>query len=520
MKYRFKLLGAILLVLALSFSSLVGCFGEIVDIGAEAESPSQEITEAPTEAPTEKQTEKQTQKQTEKLPEPEPEPVVEDRLSLLDGKSDVEKAIYLWDIQRQDILDADSYTVNTEAEIKGSYQGVPISAKVSGKTTASGMISKNKPFFREYTQMDMELNYGQYTQSVNTAEGYANGKLYFYEESAGIKGGVAAPCDYEEWLEYRKTLSDFSSPELLADSCDNITIEQNEEQIALCLSGFSADGLARIMKGFESFTEFMGEPCVDVEIQIVYRKDLLPVDMSFEFVFDEAQNAPEFSMRATVEDVGKTKATTVNFGGYKFLQNILELKKLELKLEKMKSASHGSFTYNYTESIAYDSDLDNALAEDAAELSIEYWNDDDGYRFSIEDALSEATVQYSNGILSMTDKGGEDTTQECTDGQARDIINAYIDPSDLGWRRVLYLTKNGNLIQCGLNNVNLSTFSTYLTRFDQTALDLRRNTGYFWYDERSNGSFSATYYANIVVYDEGEYYDLEHRAFIDNVVYE
>ncbi|MBE6593050.1 MAG: hypothetical protein E7642_03550 [Ruminococcaceae bacterium] len=518
MKYCLKLLCATLLLLALSFSSLVGCFGEIVDIGAEDGSERAEITDAPTEEQTEQPTEKKTEQPTEKLPDPEP--VVEDRLSLLDGKSDAEKAIYLWDIQRQDILGVESYTMHTEAEIKGSYQGFPISAKVSGKTTASGIISKSKPFFREYMRMDMELNNGQYTESVITDEGYSGGMLYFCEEAAGIKNGVAAPCEYEEWLEYRRMLSDSSSPELLEDSCRNIAFEQTEEQIAMTLSGFSEDGLARIMSGFDSFTEFMGAPCIDVEVQLVYRKDLLPVDMSFEFVFDEGENAPEFSMRATLEDIGKTKAATVDFSGYKALRNLIELKKLELKLEEMKSASHGSFVYSYTESVSYDSDPDNALAEDEAELSVEYWNDDDGYRFIIEDALSGATVQYSNGILSISEDGEENITQACSDADAKAIIDAYIDPSDLNWGRTLSVTKNGNLIQSELNNVNLNTFGAYLVELGQTVPDLRKNYGYLWHDQRKNGSFSATYYANIAIYDEGEFYDLEHKALIDKVVYE
>ena len=516
MKYCLKLLCATLLLLALSFSSLVGCFGEIVDIGAEDESKRAEVTDAPTEEQTEQQTEKKTEQPTEKLPDPEP--VVEDRLYLLDGKSDVEKALYLWDLQRKDILSVDSYTMYTEADIKGSYQGIPISAKMSGKTTAVGIISKSKPFFRDYTHMDMELNNGQYTQSVNTAEGYANGKLYFYEESAGIKNGVAAPCDYEEWLEYRNELSDYSSPELLEDSCENIIVVQNEEQVTLYLSEFSEDGLARIMSGFESFTEFIGAPCIDVEVQIVYRKDLLPVETSVEFVFEAMPNLPKFSMRATLEDIGKTKATTVSFGGYVAMNNLLEMKKLELKLDKMKNASHGSFTYNYTESLGYDAG--DMLREDAGELSVEYWNAEDGYRFTIKDALSGYSTEYSGGILSVTASGGGVTTQEYTDAQAKAIIDGYIDPSDLSWERALHVTKNGNLIQIGLDNVNLNTFAVYLNQFGPIELDLRKNTGYLWHDQRNNNSFSATYYANIVVYDEGEFYDLEHKAFIDNVVYE
>jgi hypothetical protein len=53
MKYCLKLSCATLLLLALSFSSLVGCFGEVVDIGAEDESERAEATEAPIEEQTE-----------------------------------------------------------------------------------------------------------------------------------------------------------------------------------------------------------------------------------------------------------------------------------------------------------------------------------------------------------------------------------------------------------------------------------------------------------------------------------
>ena len=515
MKYRFKSLCAVLLLLALSFSSLVGCFGEVVDIDAGAESQSQEITEAPTQKPTEKPTEKPTQKPTEKLPEPEP--VVEDRLSLLDGKSDAEKAIYLWDIQRQDILGVESYTMHTEAEIKGSYQGFPISAKVSGKTTAVGIISKNKPFFREYTQMEMDLNNGEYTQTVVTAEGYANGMMYLYDEAAGEKDGAAAQCEYDEWVAYRKADSEYFAPELLEDSCENIAFEQNEEQITMLLSGFSKDGLARIMKGFESFEEFLGAPCTDVEICIVYRKDLLPVDMSFEFVFDDAQNAPEFSMRSTLADIGKTKATTVDFGGYRAVKNLIEIKKLELKLEKMKNAKHGSFTYSYTEGIT--DDHGDAIIEDEAELSIEYWNDEDGYRFTVEDALTGSVTQYSNGVLSVFENG-EENTLGYTDADAKAIIDMYIDPSDLNHKRGFNATLQGDLFQYDFTNVSVGMIEHYLRYLGEPVPDVRKNSGYLWHTEKKNGSFCATFNLSIAIYSEGEYYDIDHKALIDDVVYE
>jgi len=455
---------------------------------------------------------------------------IEDRSQLLDGKTDEEKAVFLWngmfdeDSVIGDIVKSGTITLKILAGGTSSSYPLTIDAISKSMIIEEGDGAEALVTF-QYEEATTSLKLGDLLDQTTLAKiGYVDGKIIEYSSGGDETYALYAAHTPAEWMRYRETVAsdtDDPSPVVEKAYCTVKSFEEAGQNYTVAFSGFTAAGLTAINGSLSGMIELLDQVPTDVTLTATFRRDLLPIEMKMVYVFDEdeGENAPAFSVSFEFTDYNKTKAFSPDLSSYTDVGDLLSVRYLMGKQDALAEAASADFKYASTYEVFQGGE---SLSASSLRYDITHANHPTaGYSFSMEETGSGDRYAYSEQTIYVNTQFSE-YADTMTDAQAKEMLRDFIDVLDTSLARVAVAEK----IQPA------DTYKVYFSEIDEALIaDLIEGVNganadhvtaveaYALYSETANEAFGQlSYFVRISLTVGSASYTVQYTATVGNVV--
>ncbi len=448
-------------------------------------------------------------------PTPRPNPA-----DALEGKTDREKALYVYEYQMKEPDYLTSYTIEMNASFAGIFQEIPFSGEINGTILMANRWSDRDLFYCDTTSISMRMGDGDeplFSNSMTTKSGYFGESMFYYEESGEADPwGVIAPHTASEYRAYQAAKDKEDEIVITGESCNRVTFET--------ITGGYRATFAEFVEGNDSFLDqFLGgfdtgifdQPCVDMELVLEVNEDLLPTKMTYDLIFEPADGEEchsSFRAEGIYSKYNQTAPLLLDISSYRNIGNMIEAEKTIDALAKRKEAKTLQFIYCETMIV----DLNGQQQSlNFGDYTVDIRNGAEGYTFSFRNGETEDYIEYNNGI--MTTRYGQSS---CTDESAKQYMEFYIDPADLSLDRLSDYYLSGNYSYFVIEDVDLSPFYDVLDSIGADESDITNTRAEYSYKHSGTTPASNTVQYDVeltVVTSAGEY-TITYQGFVASVL--
>ncbi len=369
---------------------------------------------------------------------------IEDRSSLLEGKTDEEKAVFLWNgmFDENSVINdtVQSGTIVSHFLINGTSSTYPLAVEMD--STLMSIEESNELETLEtfhYEEASTKLTLGDLLdQTTRNKRGYVDGKIIEYSSGSDETYALYAthtPLEWKHYQELSASDNDDATPVVKKENCVVKSFEEEGQNYTVSFSHFTVDGLASINEAFGEMLDLLDQEPTDVTLHATFRRDLLPTEMTIVYVFDEddAEKAPAFSVTYEFSNYNKTQAFSIDLSSYTDVKDLLSVRYLMEKQDILAEADEADFEYVSTHEI-----IRNGVSLGGSSLLYDITQRDDpltGYSFSMEEYASGDTYEYSEQTIYVNTETSE-YADTMTDAQAKNLIRGFIDVLDTSLARV------------------------------------------------------------------------------------
>lgn len=464
MKQRMTRLLAALLVLLLLLPVLFGCVEDQESVEVDESDPTQN---------------EQNDPKTDGGNDPETPPASGTQTTPFAEKSEKEKALHLWNVNRSEPQGVDSFTMTAEITGEGVMMGMPFTVSGSGLSVFAGLKDTADLFYYSEVNERINVQNGSFVSETVLKDGFADGRMFAYQEVDGDGDGVYSRINASDWKTYYQEKNEDSNVKLLSEHVRNATFTEAAESYTATLTEFTDSGLAAIKKAVGSdMSQVMGSPFVQVEVSVTTDKSFLPVAMSMTLLFEAetGEDTPFLEMAYTYGSYNETKAPSVNLAGYRVVSDLRVLERIDKAIDDLKSASSAQLEFFQLCSL-WQGDL--VVNEAESQVSVEFANSKNGYRFDLRDGEGVRSW-YANGIQYVQHPGQTVQQNAAAELAAKSHVeNNYIDPGHFSIYNVSNVLEENGDYNVIVSETDLSPYAEIIAAFSATEDDVRNKQSSF-----------------------------------------
>lgn len=427
--------------------------------------------------------------------------VIENRSHLLNGMSLEEKAIFLWNGMFDDESDIDdtveSGTMELALAMVGTSQGYALNADMKGKSLHVEGAGSIKPFDYEEMSATIRMEDDILNTTTTTKTGYANGKIFAYFSTDGEEYGVCATHSPADWKEYQAlSVSDSSStlPTIKEDFCQTKSFEWAGQGYTVSFSDFNENGLDAIGESIGDLIDILDETPTDARLSASFRRDLLPLEMKIEFVFEATDNETEPSCVITFQfkNYNNTHAFLVDMHDYDDAGDLLAARKVLHYKKAIPNAKQAVFTTKMDMTIKQSG---STVGANTTSTDISLKNTaNDGFSFTRWENSAVQAI-YANGAYSTPGQ----SPIEVHESQAKSLIEGFLDPLaiEIYWVKKAELrheSASGRLFVIELAACDPELYQVVCSRINATDKNIVVKNIYMTCEEDANGNLEKLSY--------------------------
>ena len=307
--------------------------------------------------------------------------------------------------------------------------------------------------------------------TMNSLEAYYDGKMYYLSEDGTTSQKLCTEMIFEDFLESQEDhtidADDYSD-------CTNIDYTKGEDGgWTVKTSGYTGSFIRKLAEQTGLDNELLGADVDDVEITAVVDADFLVKTIDIKFIFDDSDPtvSPEFTMKMTYSDYGKTvmDPAKIKTEEYTLVDDIVVLDTIEEGITDLQNAISGNFEYNYKSTVNIFGSDDVTEEKDI----VSYGRKNGAYFFELDSDYDgeELKLAYSGGVYSVT-VGEETSTESCTDAEAKTIIDDLIDSAYYSKQSVTMVEKvSEGVYKLTVDKMSSAEYSAYLTEMGITSAE-------------------------------------------------
>ncbi len=389
--------------------------------------------------------------------------------SLLNGKTNEEKAIFLWNKMYDEDFDVSSYTTESTVSLVTQIMGYRMSADGTIKLRVVKGSDTTQPFYLQETvtrsQMGEGMDMVEFTETAK--KGYADGKIFEYMSDDESKNGVYAAHSADEWETYYALTSgadETLAPTVEMGDCETVTFEWISEGYRVSFSGFTEEAMKAIGGALGEMMYLFDQDPIDVTMSATFRHDLLPIQMQLALVFDEGESASSFTMQADFKDFNNTEPITVNMSSYRDVGDLVAFAQIIDKQNQLIDAKSASYLFKSVTEVTDPNNVKDTVIET---YDISSKNTEEGYSFVVEDSYGTRTT-YANGVYEM-----DGFPMDMTDVEAKELLRMTVEPIALDAALLSHIEETEDGYCATLTSCDLSMFFDVLWQFDVTEEDIR-----------------------------------------------
>lgn len=434
--------------------------------------------------------------------------------------NDKEKALYLWNRRvNEDEMTKGEQMAKLSASAEGEMQGLPFVMSIVG--TIQMRYDGNEFFYYEDASERVNVNNGQYTTDIVIQNGYADGKMFSYQENDGDGRGVYSSLSAKDYVAYLQEKTEDGKMELTAAMVGEYTLTATEEGgYEVTMSALTAEGMKTLKNTLGDLSTVMGGDLTSVEIDFAVDKALNPTVMEIHCSYEaeEGKDVPTLEMKMEFVKIDElTEWAEVSLAGYHDVGDLRVIDRLERAIKEAKGASTGSLTA--LESCVF-AQGDRVLSENTVTEDVTFSNGKEGYRFAIEDS-NDSIVSYENGKVVIKQAGQADQTQDWDKMTAKRFFeNRYFVFGDFNAYRVGTAEQKGNDISISLSDVDMSIFSSLFEAAQVSESDAKNVKGTITATVTDGKLVSVRYDVSFQMSDSHTTYDVTYVKQISDVTYE
>ncbi len=407
---------------------------------------------------------------------------------LLEGKTDEEKALFIWEYQRTDDI-VSSYTADMSFCIEGTTQnGIAVEMNMTGTLAEANRSSNTNLSYYEDSEVSYSVAGNEYPKIV-TKMGYSNGRIFLYTKDGTSESGIYARHSVDDWNSYKKLKAekDDQDPPITKENCNSLRFEQLADGYRAVYTDFTEDVMKQIDDSLGSLSNLLDQKHSDMEITVETDSKLLPKKIIINYIYENTEDSvtPKCSISAEYHDYNKAKAPSVDFSSYRDVGNILAIERFNKKRASLTEALTVSFSYEATTKVKSDGTTVAQATTSYSVVAGDLYNNNE-YSFCIIDKNSDEMWTYENGIYSYCANGAEVSKQLLSEVQARSIIDELIDTVPIEETKITTAREPSTGYDFELTDFDISMFDSLLDTLGATKNDIKSQKAVINYMHRLN----------------------------------
>ena len=376
-------------------------------------------------------------------------PRAEDILAL----DEEERAYELFRIADRASSKADTFTAEVGLSLNiGLSDLMSIASESTTKVFIEGAISE---VYKEHSETDttVTVTNGEEeptVETVNTVQGFIDGKLYRSTEKAGSTSKMWSPITKLEYFDHKEFLDDGIEIALTKDTCFTATLTYNDDGTWVAtFTDFFSDALETYENYVEAISTYfpIGTELDDVTVEIGVTEDFLIDYIKVDYIYKNAENGsaplPTVALAAEIFDYNATEVQNTDLSEYTEIADIRVIDKLEKTLSVIADKKSAEFNVTSTQT--------NYLHGDTSEMeqtyNVTYSNTDGKFASSIThtDHLGVVTVtEYMNGKKIIAIDGGDEQVEESSDLIEKEYVKSLITSGSHLFLDIIDVEKDGS----------------------------------------------------------------------------
>ena len=442
---------------------------------------------------------------------------------LLEGKTDEEKALFIWEYQRNDDI-VSSYTADMSFCIEGTTQnGIAVEMNMTGKLAEANRSSNTNLSYYEDSEVSYSVAGNEYPKIV-TKMGYSNGRIFLYTKDGTSESGIYARHSVDDWNSYKKLKAgkDDQDPPITKENCRSLRFEQLADGYRAVYTDFTEDVMKQIDDSFGSLSNgLLDQKHSNMEITVETDNKLLPKKIIINYIYENTEDSvtPKCSISAEYHDYNNTKIPSVDFSSYRDVGNILAIERFNKKRASLTEALTISFAREDTTIVKSGGTTVSQSTTSYSVVACGLYNNTK-YSFCIMDENSDQMWRYENGIYSYCANGAEVSNQLLSDAQARSIIDTLIDIVPIDETKITKASEPSTGYDFELTDFDISMFNSLLDTLGATKNDIKSQKAVINYMHRLNTDDFGVLGCRITIEVQTAHasYTITHEAIVSSVM--